>query len=365
MTATGLSSEWAIEDEVIHVREWATSTVHRLGEDAGPSLTIGTSETCSIRVPDPSRLGAREHARLERSGGRWHVVDVGSPHGLLVDGARRERAELRPGVEISLGDKVTLIAESPRSIAVREALSRIIGLGARERVMVDLALRKVRAHSARRPLLVLCGGRSELDLVPIAYELHRLTSSERHPFVLCHERAASWAWGRNPSIQTIADSMTALANADGGTLCLLNGSRDQISRRALVAILVSLVQGERQARIVICARKIEDVEIRAPSLIVSPPRTRKKEIDRLINEYTLDAAKRLACAEPIRLSPAERAWIRAAAGESVSDLQETTLRLVAVRATTSISAAAALLGISQAALSKWLQHRAFSKLQGL
>lgn len=362
MTATGLSSEWSIEDEVIHVREWATSTVHPLGEDAGPSLTIGSSETCSIRVADPSRLGAGEHARLERNGGRWHVVDVGSPHGLLVDGARCERAELRPGVEISLGEVITLIAESPRSIAVREALSRILGMGARERVMIDLALRKVRAHSARRPLLILCGGRSELDLVPIAYELHRLTSSERHPFVLCHRRAASLAWGRNPSIQTIADSMTALAKADGGTLCLLNGSRDQISRRALVAILASLLQGERQARIVVCARKIDDVEIRAPSLIVSPPSTRKQDIDRLINEYALDAAKRLWCAEPIPLSPTERAWIRAAAGESVSEIQETTLRLVAIRTTNSFSSAAALLGISPQALSRWLQLREFGSL---
>jgi hypothetical protein len=356
---SGLPAVWAIDDQVIRLREWATNTTHPLSEGARHPLTIGTAKTCSIRVRGPSQRVAREHAHLERSRGRWHIVDLGSRHGLFIDGVRCERAELRPGLEISLGEAVTLLAESPQLIALREALVRLLGLGASSRGTVDLALRKLRAHSTLRPILVLCGGRNERDLVLIAQELHRLTLTDQRPFVVCHRRGSSTTNPKKHSIRAVADGLTALAKADGGTLCLLNGELP----RDLIALLVSMLHRERQVQIVVCARNVEDVEFRAPSLVIPPHSTRKTELDRLIAEYAREAARHLACTEQIRLSPAERAWIRAAAGDSVSELQRTTLRLVAVRASGSVSAAAQRLDLSHVALFRWLNRRGFSKLE--
>ena len=153
------------------------------------------------------------------------------------------------------------------------------------------------------------------------------------------------------------------AKAAGGTLCLLNSLNDQLPRGELIAMLVSLLQGEHQARIVVCARAVEDVGFQAPSLVIPSPSTRKTELDRVIAEYAADAAKRLSCTERVRLSAAERAWIRASAGESISELKKTTLRLVAIRAAGNVYAASQLLSISHQGLAKWLERRAFSKLE--
>jgi hypothetical protein len=356
---SGLPAEWAIDDQVIRLREWATDTAHPLSEGAGPPLTIGTAKTCSIRVRGSSPRVAREHAHLERSRGRWHIVDLGSRHGLFIDGVRRERAELRPGIEISLGESVTLLAESPRLIALREALVRLLGLGASSRGMVDLTLRKLRAHSTQRPILILGGERNERDLVSIAQELHRLTLTDQRPFVVCHRRGSSTTNPKKHSIWATANGLSALAKADGGTLCLLNGELP----RDLIGILVSMLHRERRAQIVLCARDVEDVEFQAPSLVIPPLGARKTELDRLITEYAREAARHLSCTEPIQLSPAERAWIRAAAGDSVSGLQRATFRLVAVRASGSVSAAAERLDMSHVALFRWLNRRGFSKLE--
>src|SRR5262245_17133566 len=124
--STPRPAEWAIDDDVIRLREWATANVHPLADAAQP-VTLGTSAACAIRVRDPSRRVGREHARLEKGRGRWTIVDAGSPHGLLIDGVRCGRAELRPGLEISLGGAVTLIAESPRLITLREMLECLLG----------------------------------------------------------------------------------------------------------------------------------------------------------------------------------------------------------------------------------------------
>ncbi|HWU91441.1 MAG TPA: FHA domain-containing protein [Kofleriaceae bacterium] len=357
-TTSGHSAEWAIDDEVIRLREWATDTVHPLIADDRKLPTIGTAETCSVRVRDSSQRVAGEHARFERSRGRWSIVDGGSEHGLRVDGARCESAELRPGVEISLGGAVTLIAESQRLIALREALSRVLGWSPARQETVDLALRQIRDHDRQQSVLVLCGGRDDHDLVPIAEELHRLTLTEQRPFIVCNPRRSTTATAEDP-IRTIADGMTALAEAQDGTLCLLNGKLP----RNLTAMLAAMLPPECRTHIVLCAGRAEDVAFQTPPIVVPPLSTRKAEIDRLINEYVLEAAHRLYCAKRIRLSPADRAWLRDSAGESLPEIQKATLRLVAVRDAGSVNAAAALLGISHVALAKWLDKRGFSKLE--
>ncbi len=68
----------------------------------GEALEVGRDEDAAIRVDEP--LVSRRHARLERRGGAWVVVDLGSTNFTRVNGERvlRER-ELAHGDELQLG----------------------------------------------------------------------------------------------------------------------------------------------------------------------------------------------------------------------------------------------------------------------
>ena len=69
----------------------------------GPGLTtIGRSSGNDITID--SLLVSRRHARLDCSGGRCAVEDLGSANGLFVNGKRVSRAVLNPGDRLRLGD---------------------------------------------------------------------------------------------------------------------------------------------------------------------------------------------------------------------------------------------------------------------
>jgi hypothetical protein len=64
--------------------------------------TLGRGRENSLVIPDISV--SRRHARLQRAGGRWRVLDEGSGNGILVNGAPEHGCLLRDGDEIALGD---------------------------------------------------------------------------------------------------------------------------------------------------------------------------------------------------------------------------------------------------------------------
>ena len=68
----------------------------------GDALEVGRDEEVAIRLDEP--LVSRRHARLERRGEAWVVVDLGSTNFTRVNGERvlRER-ELADGDELRLG----------------------------------------------------------------------------------------------------------------------------------------------------------------------------------------------------------------------------------------------------------------------
>ena len=73
--ATWLTS-W---DESAHLRRWALT---------GPVVIVGRAASADVALPDDP-LVSRVHARLERTGGRWTVVDDGlSRNGTWVCGTR-------------------------------------------------------------------------------------------------------------------------------------------------------------------------------------------------------------------------------------------------------------------------------------
>jgi pSer/pThr/pTyr-binding forkhead associated (FHA) protein len=68
----------------------------------GDAREVGRDEENAIRVDEP--LVSRRHARLERRGNAWIVVDLGSTNFTRVNGERvRRERELAHGDELTLG----------------------------------------------------------------------------------------------------------------------------------------------------------------------------------------------------------------------------------------------------------------------
>lgn len=78
------------------------------GKDVGRMVevsdgaTLGRGEDCTVRLRHASV--SREHARIERDGDGWLVVDLGSRNGVRVDGDKVERAPLEDGAVFACGE---------------------------------------------------------------------------------------------------------------------------------------------------------------------------------------------------------------------------------------------------------------------
>ena len=78
----------------------------------GDALEVGRDEELAIRVDEP--LVSRRHARLERRGNAWIVVDLGSTNFTRVNGERvRRERELAHGDELRLGRAVCRFVREP------------------------------------------------------------------------------------------------------------------------------------------------------------------------------------------------------------------------------------------------------------
>jgi pSer/pThr/pTyr-binding forkhead associated (FHA) protein len=61
-------------------------------------LTVGRDETANLLVDEP--LVSRIHARLERRGTAWFVIDIGSTNYTRVNGEAVAERELKDGDEL-------------------------------------------------------------------------------------------------------------------------------------------------------------------------------------------------------------------------------------------------------------------------
>ncbi|MGN6109854.1 MAG: FHA domain-containing protein, partial [Kofleriaceae bacterium] len=179
-TDPGGAGEWALDDQVVQLREWGTDRVYRLPPAPIDEWTIGSSSRCSLQLRDPPRYISRLHARLVRTYGTWFIHDAGSKNGLWQDNARRPSFALTPGLEIGIGS-LLLVAESPRSIVLRGFVARMLGWDLHRLSDIDRALRALRTMATMRAPLLLCG---EGNLVDLARQLHALTLGAAAPFVV-------------------------------------------------------------------------------------------------------------------------------------------------------------------------------------
>jgi hypothetical protein len=67
----------------------------------GPALRVGRSPDNELILRDPATSG--HHARVERRGNQFYVVDLGSTNGTMVNGETIQERELRHGDRIMIG----------------------------------------------------------------------------------------------------------------------------------------------------------------------------------------------------------------------------------------------------------------------
>lgn len=75
-----------------------------------PSMVIGRSKECDIRVSDPNV--SRRHAEIRQEGSAYWVVDLGSTNGLTVNGRQLKRSKLDEGDRITLGSTELVFTRS-------------------------------------------------------------------------------------------------------------------------------------------------------------------------------------------------------------------------------------------------------------
>jgi hypothetical protein len=342
------ATEWAIDDDVMRLRQWGTDVIRLLPAPPTNEWTIGAADTCTVRLDDPTGHVSRLHARLIREQARWLLRDLGSKNGVRLDGARRTEIVLEPGAEIGIGG-LTLIAESGRSVALRGFLSRMLGWRSDRIEVVDHALRSIRMAATRRVALVLCGGG---DLVPVARSIHRHALGADRPFIVCDPRRREV----EATVRSAANHKTgvgALAAAIGGSLCIRSRRRP----RDWNAVIPALRDPGSRVQLVVCAEEPEDCEpLLAPPITVPPLASRLDELDRIITEYSEDAIAELGTLRTSFL-PADRDWVRTYSASSLPDIEKATLRLVAIRESRNLSNAAARLGMAPVSLSRWVGRR--------
>jgi hypothetical protein len=342
-----LGGGWLIDDGLVRLRIWGTDRCYPVPSDPDPDaqLTIGASDACSLRLVDPSGWLSREHARLEREGTYWIARDLGSKNGTHLDGVRRPKVALHPGAELGLGG-ITLIAESPRLIALRAYLARLLGWAPERGDAVDLAVRAVRLAATRRAPLALCG---DGDLVPIAHGLHRYALGDDRPFVLCDPRRNN---GDSPAPPNHRTGLHALGAADGGSMVVFRKRLPTDYHLVLPALLTSRT---RVQLIATGPRPRLRVRSMATSIDLPPLSTRPSELARIIDEYAHDAATSLGVSTP--LPSIDHEWVRAHSADSLAEIEKATARLVALRVAGSVAGAAAMLGLAHASLGEWMGRR--------
>jgi len=337
---------WMIDDGVVRLHEWGSDRSYLLPVEPTGAVTIGSSDTCSLQLTDPSGCLSRQHARLVREGTRWLARDLGSTNGMRLDGTRRPKGLLEPGCELGLGG-ITLIAESPRLIALHGFLARILGWDRSRGEAVDFAVRAVRFAATQRAALALCGSG---DLVPIARGLHRYAMGDEWPFVLCDPRRRASAAGA--ALANYTTGMAAFRAAAGGSMCV----RSKRLPRDFAELITILRDPSSHVQLIICGPRPPDrTELVSAPIEIPALSTRPHEVDRIIDEYAHDAAAALRSSVPF--TKVDRDWVRRHSATSLPEIEKGATRIVALREAGNIAQAAALLGMCHTSLGEWIGRR--------
>jgi hypothetical protein len=185
----------------------------------------------------------------------------------------------------------------------------------------------------------------------VAQALHRQMFGLDSPFIASDPRRRNLpATVRGPA--NIADGISAMHEANGGTLCVRT-TRFPAEFRSLME---NFRKRENRARITVCVGRtnswvLDNEMIKIPSLSI-----RDDEISMIIDEYLRDAAIALDVPD-VHVRPRDIEWIRRTS-QSIPDIEKGTMRVTAIRASRTIKQASDMLGMSGVSLIRWLGRRA-------
>lgn len=331
-------------DVVRQLRVWGTNEAFELPASAR-ELVVGSARTCAVRIHES--CVSREHLRLTYADGKWSLVDLSSKNGTYLDGMAVESCALVPGAELRLG-LVTMIADSMRLIELRELIGRLLGWS--DLAAVDQALRSIRRAVQGRSVLYLSGAD---DLALVAYSLHRRVMGAERPFVMCDPRRRA----RGSTVRSVANRPKGLDGyrvAKGGTLCL---RAERLPQDFEVLLSLHAEGAEPQVMIVVVGdverRHAVDVAMNPP-VCVPPISRRAADLSEIVDNYARDAAAELSL--PALLAE-DRAWVLKHAASSFAEIEKGTRRVMAIRGSASLSAAAARLDMAAISLRRWLDRR--------
>lgn len=337
-----------LSDSVIGLREWGTSRIFSLRAPQH-SRETATADTAALQFSRGDLATATDRIEIAYENQSWRVKDWSGLSNLKQDGRPTREVSLMPGTEVTIAGR-TFIAESPRSIALRNFCSRLLGWNDERVADVDHALRAIRLASTGRAPLMLTGSG---DLVPTAHAIHRYSLGDRVPFVVSDPRRTN----TSPTVRSpanCASGVDALRKAYGGTLCVRAGRLP----RDFAEILTAFREPECPTQLMICYRTTllpNAAQIDIPSL-----NSRRSDLPRLVSEYIDDATHALRAPDDC-LDQQDKEWIldHAAFGRelTISGIEKAALRAVALKMTGDLTAAARLLGMARVSLERWIKRR--------
>jgi transcriptional regulator with AAA-type ATPase domain len=246
---------------------WTLTLVHhpdasvlgrRLVLEQGGTVTLGRS--LAVLAGEADRKLSRAHAAVVFEGHRPVVVDLQSRNGTFVDGVRVERAALREGSVVGVGNLLLLLHRRPPLFEPPDS-PRLIGVSA---AMSELLAEVARLAPRREAVTIV--GEPGVGKGLVAEELH-LASGRTGPFVLVHcgalsdDRLHAQLFGEG-------DAGGLLESAHGGTL-FLDGIDD--ASVALQTALLSFLEDGRVRRVGAPQARSLDVRVLASARV--DPRT--------------------------------------------------------------------------------------------
>jgi transcriptional regulator with GAF, ATPase, and Fis domain len=219
-----------IEPGVLSLSSTTVRVVH--GPDKGHEITIvgrpitiGKGDSCDLRLTDTSV--SRMHATITASQGLYAIEDLGSTNGTEIDGVAIQKAPLKPGCRIRLGDTTLEFAPGTRTLkAAPSRLERLDGM-----VGSSEAMRAVYGQIemvAPTEVTVVLRGETGTGKEVAARAIHNLSPRRGAAFVVfdCanveRELLGSGLFGHRKGAFTgaVADHKGAFEQAHGGTLFL-------------------------------------------------------------------------------------------------------------------------------------------------
>jgi DNA-binding NtrC family response regulator len=231
-----------------------------LGTD---SLIVGSSSQCDLVLHD--KTVSSRHAELQVTSRGYFIRDLGSTNGLLYGSQPIDRAPLRDGMRLSLGETSLLVRALGKQVSVPLARSGDFA-GVTTRSVKMRALVAMLEQIAISDATVLIEGETGTGKEHVAAALHATSTRRAGPFVvfdcatLSPELAAAELFGHEKGAFTGADVARPglFAAANGGTLFI-----DEVGELplALQPLLLRALESKHSRRVGAAVDRAHDVRI--------------------------------------------------------------------------------------------------------